>query len=291
MNGALNRWVRGYLFHCPVTEGKKALVALTRRRIMPEEPHQITATKHGFALQLNLANPEHERIYLYGEHDERYETRLVRDLVEPGSACWDIGANIGFYTCLLARLVGPGGRVTAFEPAAATRAGLESNVALNRFENVRVLPCALGAAEGMARIHYARAALFEGTATLGEGGGKAGSEEVAVTTIDRLVARLGPPQFLKIDVEGLQLEVWRGGREFFSSHAPLVLAEVRDSEDPQVLRDLEETIRSHGFRMFAVRKGGRVRELARITPKGPRNAILAKEGSPAAERLLARRVS
>src|SRR5258705_5200086 len=106
----LNRLVRSYLAHFPVTEGKKALLRLTRNSIRPADADQVAATKHGFRLRLNLTNPEHERIYFYGEHDERYETALLNEIIEPGMVCWDIGANIGYYTCLLALRAGLAGR-------------------------------------------------------------------------------------------------------------------------------------------------------------------------------------
>ena len=89
--------------------------------------------------------------------------------------CWDIGANIGYYTCLLAHAVGATGRVVAFEPARATRERLEHNVRLNQLGHVEVLPFAVGQVEGVARIHYREAGLFEGTASLNELQGRAGS--------------------------------------------------------------------------------------------------------------------
>jgi FkbM family methyltransferase len=261
-----------------VTEGKKALLRATRERIRPSESEQTVQTKHGFRLRLNLANPEQERIYFYGEHDERYETAALKRLVGAGMHCWDIGANIGYYTCLLARLAGPSGRVTAFEPAAATRARLEENVALNAFGNVRVLACAVGAAEGTARMHYSSAGLFEGTASLRADDRRAAGEDVAVRTLDSLVAELGAPQFLKIDVEGAQLDVWRGGRRFLSEHAPLVLAELRDSKDPAVLREIEGIVRAYGYRLHTMRKSGSLVEVERdaLAPDGPRNFLLLK---------------
>jgi len=82
MNLLLNRFVRAYLRHFPVTEGKSLLLKATRTRIRPREAIQVSATKHAFSLRLNLDNPEHERIYFYGEHDERYEIALLRKLIK-----------------------------------------------------------------------------------------------------------------------------------------------------------------------------------------------------------------
>jgi len=287
MKSVLNRWVRGYLAHFPVTEGKKGLLRLTKALITPADPRQTVRTKHGFSLQLNLANPEHQRIYFYGEHDERYETSLLKAVLRRGMVCWDIGANIGYYTCLLGQAVGATGRVIAFEPARETRERLAHNVSLNQLGNVEVSPLALGGAEGVARIHYRDAGLFEGTASLHGLQGQAASEKVQVATLDSLAARFGAPDFLKIDVEGAQLEVWRGGRTFFSSRQPLVMAELRDSADPAALASLEATVRGYGYRIFSIHKGCRVSESPRLSAGGPRNYMLAKAGSDEERRLRA----
>jgi len=284
MNPLLNRIVRGYLRASPVTEGKGWLLRRTESRILPDEAHVLAETKHGFALHLNLANPEHRRIYFYGEHDERYEIALLGRLIRPGDACWDIGANIGFYTCLLARIAGPDGRVDAFEPATATRALLERNVAANDFGNVTVHAQALGAAPGTASIHFRSRDLAEGTASLIPAGDSAESEPVTVTTLDALAGTLPDPDFVKIDVEGLQLDVWRGGAQFFASHAPLVLAELRETSDRAHLAALDACIAGHGYRLFEIRKRGIRRAPSLVAARG-RNFLLAKPGSAGHERL------
>src|SRR5438445_6767915 len=127
MNKLLNRLVRAYLWRCPITEGKSRLLRVTKAHIRPLEAIQDSATKWGFSLRLNLDNPEQERIYFYGEHDERYEIACLRKLIVPGMVCWDVGANIGFYTCLFSRLIGPKGKVVSFEPLSATRKMLDGN--------------------------------------------------------------------------------------------------------------------------------------------------------------------
>lgn len=279
LNLLANRLVRGYLRRSPVTEGKKRLLSATKRFIQPAQAQQIAGTKYGFSLHLNLLNPEQERIYYYGQHDERYETALLNCLVEPGMHCWDVGANIGFYTCLFAVLVGRSGRVVAFEPARATRERLEQNIGLNGLRNVDVVPSAVGASEGEAHIHYADAGLFEGTASLHRMPGRSASEPVRVGTLDAFVERYGAPDLLKIDVEGAQLEVWRGGARFFRTHSPVVLAELRESDDPARLARIEDEVRSAGYDIYAIRKRCRVRAVARLSLQGPRNYLLAKPAS------------
>lgn len=274
-----NRCVRAYLRHSPVTEGKKALLRATKSFIRPAATQQTVRTKHGFGLQLNLANPEQERIYYYGEHDERYETAILKALITPGMSCWDIGANIGFYTCLLATRAGPTGKVVAFEPARATRERLEHNIALNGLRNVEVVASAVGAARGEARLHYSEPGLFEGTASLLQLPGRDRSEPVSIGTVDDFAQRFGPPDFVKIDVEGAQLDVWRGGTSFFRTQAPLAMAELRESDDAASLARIETEVRSLGYDIYAIRKHCRVVRQSQLSPQGPRNYLLAKPAS------------
>jgi FkbM family methyltransferase len=285
MNLLLNRFVRAYLRHFPVTEGKSLLLRTTRARILPREVIQVSLTKHAFSLRLNLDNPEHERIYFYGEHDERYETALLRRLIGPGTICWDIGANIGFFTCLFSSLAGPGGKVISFEPLSATREMLQENLALNRMQNVEVLPLAVGAEDGKARIYFRDARRGEGTASLYPTGGRSNSEEITIARIDTFAAGLSAPDFVKIDVEGAQDEVWRGGELFFREHAPLIMAELRESTDSAKLATLQERIRGYGYRIFEILKGSRVREIQDFVSSRKRNFMLAKPHTGAAKRL------
>jgi FkbM family methyltransferase len=284
MNTLLNRIVRGYLRVSPITEGKHRLLEATENWITPAEAHVRTAIRHGFSMQLNLGNPEHRRIYFYGEHDERYETRLLKRLLRRGDVFWDIGANIGFYSCLAAMIVGPEGKVVAFEPASAARRLLEANVALNRFENVSVRTEALGDTEATAMIHFADSELAEGTASLLPIQGQGASEPVTVTRLDTIRAQLPAPAFVKIDVEGMQLEVWRGGASFFSHEAPLVLAELRETSEPARLEAMRDCVVGCGYRIFEIGKRG-LHPIESIVASKRRNFILGKLGSSLFRRL------
>ena len=72
--------------------------------------------------------------------------------VAPGDVFFDLGAYVGPFTLLAARLVGPEGRVVAFEPDPRARAVLERNLAANGVANVTVVPCAVGDRHGKVRF-------------------------------------------------------------------------------------------------------------------------------------------
>ena len=281
-----SRLVRGYLWRCPITEGKSQLLNLTRNWILPETPIIVFETKYGFQLKANLANPEHQYLYFYGTHDERYViTKLLR-MIQPGDVCWDIGANIGFYTCLLASQVERTGAVVAFEPATQTFGYLHENVALNQFTNVTVVNKGLGNKPEQRDLYYSEAALTEGTASLKYPAGRTASERVCLDTFDNLIPELPKPDFIKIDVEGYQLEVLRGGEKYLKAHAPLLMAELKDVGEANSagFDEIEAYITHLGYTLYEIGKYA-LRRCAHISESRWRNFFLVNEDSPAFSRL------
>src|SRR5579862_9877674 len=84
---------------------------------------------------------------------ERGERRAFAALIKPGMSVLDIGAHAGLYTLIASKLVGPAGRVMAFEPSQRERARLMKHLAINRRGNVTVQPVALGDVEGDATLY------------------------------------------------------------------------------------------------------------------------------------------
>lgn len=144
---------------------------------------------------------------------EEYEA--FRRAVRPGAIALDIGANLGGYTLLLAQWVGPTGRVHAFEPAPASRAGLTTHVALNHLgDRVVVHAEAVTADPGVAR--FAAAGIQGDNRLLADAGGS--GIEVRTISVDAFCAAHGiAPGFLKVDVEGAELDLLRGARATIAS--------------------------------------------------------------------------
>lgn len=287
MNPQLNRLVRGYLRWCPITDGKRLLLNLTRDRITPEAPIVTFETKYQFRLKANLTNPEHQYLYFYGTHDERYIVTKLLKLIKPGDICWDVGANIGFYTCLLASLVEDSGAVVAFEPAARTCGYLKENVSLNQFTNVTVVNKGLGDKQEQRLLHYSEAGFAEGTASLKYADGRAASERVTLDTIDNLIPELPTPDFIKIDVEGYQLEVLRGAEHCLKTHAPLLMAELRDVGETNraIFGEIEDYVADLGYQLYEIRKHS-IRQCDGLSDTAKRNFFLVREHSRAYSRIL-----
>jgi FkbM family methyltransferase len=158
---------------------------------------------------------------LYGEFAEA-EIAIFRQLVRPGQCVFDVGANIGAHTIALAAIVGPHGRVTSFEPQRVIFQMLNANVALNGLHHVTTHQMALGSAAGSLKVpplDYAGELNFGGLSLehIKQG------EEVRQSTFDSLAVRAC--DFVKIDVEGMEIEVLKGMAETIQRFRPAMYVE------------------------------------------------------------------
>lgn len=168
----------------------------------------------------------------------RYEpekTEAVLELVQPGDVVYDIGAHVGYFTVLFSREVGSDGRVFAFEPRDLNRGFLERHVSMNDCSNVSISNAAVGEGEGSARMNT----------RVGTGTGHLDAEgnvTVPLVSLDHLVYERGwpKPALLKIDVEGAEMRVLKGGRRAIEEARPrMILATHGDAIDAECHAFLE----------------------------------------------------
>lgn len=167
------------------------------------------------------------RQLLRGELEIPVQEALRRSL-PAGGTLWDVGANIGFFSLLGARLVGPAGHVIAWEPVAEIAALIEEAALRSELE-VEVRAEAVAARVGRERLlvsterswsHLASRGNTEGTHVV----------EVPVTTLGAaLAAGTPPPDVVKLDVEGSEGDVLRGARELLATHGPRLVIELHDT--------------------------------------------------------------
>ncbi len=163
---------------------------------------------------------------------EATERAFFRQELQPGQVFFDIGANLGLFTLTAAKRVGPSGRVFAFEPSAREARLLQHNIDQNGFKNVTIVRGALSDHEGKARFAVATDG---GTNSLAKTTHPEqviqNWETVPLTTLDSFVAKhaIERVHMMKIDVEGGECDVLRGGSALFSrTDAPVVLSEFCD---------------------------------------------------------------
>lgn len=159
---------------------------------------------------------------------EMYEPELLylSRMLRPGDTFVDVGACYGLYTAVASSIVGPAGSVISVEPASHALKILQKNVELNHLGNVRVIHSALSDQEGFARLHLhadsSRNSLGAGSEFAG------GCEEVPVSTLDDLMTdpKLGPLKAIKMDVEGAEEMVLRGGEDVLARFRSAVIFEI-----------------------------------------------------------------
>jgi FkbM family methyltransferase len=145
---------------------------------------------------------------------------LLEAQVEPGMVVADIGANIGLYTYLLARCAGERGFVYAFEPDPDLFAALEANCRTNGVANVRLQNVALGAQDDTLTLRRARFNSGDNRLSRRESSPASGEVSVPVRPLDAVLeGRL--LDFIKIDVQGWELEVFKGMRGQLAGSRPL----------------------------------------------------------------------
>lgn len=143
--------------------------------------------------------------------------RQIAAAVQPGMVCFDIGANVGFYTLLFSKLAGPRGAVVAFEPVARNCTFLHRHIQLNACTNVLVRELAVTDFDG--------AAGFELTQCPSQGHLAAqGRLAVTCARVDSLVLskEMPIPDIIKIDVEGAEKSVLDGARQVIARHKPAI---------------------------------------------------------------------
>jgi FkbM family methyltransferase len=171
--------------------------------------------------------------YLTGDAEPEVQQTLS-ELLSPAQVVYDVGANIGFFTLLCARLVGPGGSVYAFEPMPRNAATLRHNLALNGIDNVVVVEQALADSSGTAELLLSHWSAFhsldvEGAAKRAHPAPGSGQRiRVPTVTLDEFIAqqRAPAPDLVKLDVEGAELLALAGMRETLLSAQPLLLCEL-----------------------------------------------------------------
>lgn len=187
--------------------------------------------------------------YVLIEQEDWFEAEMdfVRAFVRPGMHLLDVGANHGVYALTMAGLLEGRGRVTALEPCSKPAGLLAQGVEQGGLGPVlRLVRAALSDRTGTADM-------FVGdNSELGSLHGEGACESVALTTLDELMRspdwHEAPVDFLKLDAEGEELRVLEGGREFFASHSPLVMFELRDARTVNL--DLLDAFRQRGMDLY-----------------------------------------
>jgi FkbM family methyltransferase len=210
----------------------------------------------------------------------------LRGLIEPGSVCVDVGAAAGLYTLVMSRLAGPMGQVHSFEPLSFAQPVWSKVLAARSAANVHHHALALGSepGTGVMSVPIGRLGPVTGRSFLTGGSYDLGSNaefanhvcvDVPVSTLDCICADacLTGLDFIKIDTEGAELQVLRGGERAIKEFRPVILAEIEARHAARYQcepADIVTWLAQRGYVMYAWRGGWR--PAGQVSP-GTRNYL------------------
>lgn len=182
--------------------------------------------------------------------------RIMQAVVEPGDHVVDVGSSVGLHTLALARAAGAGGRVDAFEAEPRLAPNLQRMLDVNGLSQVNLHAFAVGAEDGSTSFHVARTIGHSSLYSLGAEDLVREEVEVEVRALDSVIGSTESVDFMKIDVEGAELDVIRGAKRVLENSPQCsIIAECGPSHLRRIgvsTADWFEEFSVHGFKPFAI---------------------------------------
>ncbi len=185
----------------------------------------------GQGLQFNVAGSH--SAFILGNHEPEAQEFLA-SVLRPGMVYYDVGANVGFFAVIAARLVGPSGQVVCFEPLPENARQIEYNARLNGFENIVVRCEALGGSNRTEVFNTSAEPTWGMLSTVGKAPERAsGQIAVEVRTLDSLCGPggLARPDVIQMDVEGAEIEALEGASATLTASRPILVIELHRTND------------------------------------------------------------
>jgi FkbM family methyltransferase len=221
---------------------------------LPEE----CVLREGSLFVTRLHLPIEWHIRLFGSYEPELR-EIMRTVLAPQAVAIDVGANTGWHTLLMARLVGPHGRVLAIEPNPSVRENLARNTRLNQLTQVEIIGCAFGETPGTLDFLAldANDSASASAHVVWTDNARSGAIRVDASTLDGVAAerQLSRIDLIKIDAEGYEWPILQGAEKSIARFHPPIVFEfdetyaVRGKETPALLCAF---FRRYGYRLFSV---------------------------------------
>jgi FkbM family methyltransferase len=213
----------------------------------------VLKTIHGVKLLIDPTKDQGVELSLFqtGTY-EKGTIQLLKKYLDSGSSFLDIGANIGLMSVIASKQVGAAGTVYAVEANPKTVSILQTNIELNHCKNIELLPVALSDEQGTALL-FENWEVNRGGASLISQGSEEKGIEVKMERLDDLFQEETPIHLVKIDVEGFEPQVLRGGMSWFKKQLPIFIIEVSEKREKEVgpspleVMELVQTIGNYRF--------------------------------------------
>jgi len=200
----------------------------------------ISPINNNFKIFVDTINFIDASIFYLGDY-EPWLKKHFKNLIKPGDTVLDVGANIGFHSIYFSTLVGAVGRVIAVEPIKQNFKALQHNVLLNKLDNIILVEKALANESKIINVHINNDAINPGAHSLLNEG--IANTKVNCITGNDLLKKLGISEldFIKIDVEGFELEVIKGLSDTIKTCRPIIIFEydkafqLKSTENPEAI--------------------------------------------------------
>lgn len=188
--------------------------------------------------------------YILVEQEDWFEDEIyyIRKFLQPGMNVIDIGANYGLYTLTASKLVGPAGKIWAFEPTSSTAAFLKKSISANHMTNIELVQAGLSDKKCTAKLALNPDSELNSITTQPNSGEE--YETVDILSLDECEDLYGWDNidFIKLDAEGQEHNIIMGGKHFLATRSPLIMFELKHGDKINI--ELLSDFSTLGYRLY-----------------------------------------
>lgn len=235
-------------------------------RLASSSPELVETTiRSGPRIKVHIDDYVGRSIFYFGDLDPKISW-ILQKVLKPGDIMLDIGSNYGLVALHAAQLVGPQGIIHAFEPQQTLAKLIAESASLNHFKNICIHPIGLSSSDKKATIFIPEG--NRGMGSIGRQHAQSNSTEIELKSASHYLdhLNLGRVKLIKIDVEGHELEIFKGSQLWLARNKPEAIIFENNSSGPnshQVLNLLQE----QNYSFFGLSKSLTNVSLRPITPE------------------------
>jgi len=234
----------------PVSRGLRAAL----NNAAPEGLSEVSVAAGGLAGATLLLDMQTEKDYWLGTYEMDLQ-QAIQDWIQPGMVAYDVGANIGYVSLLLAKRVGESGQVFSFEPLPGNQERLQKNLALNPKLSVNLVHKAVADKAGKTTfLVHASGGMGKLQGSLGRNADYGNKIEVETISLDDFIykEKNAAPNIAKIDIEGGEVQALKGMERLLKQAKPILLIELHGHESAKATWNI---LQGAGYDLHFMRKG------------------------------------